>query len=67
MTIEESSDNNAVEVDWSNSQPLQNEYGQVLEYYRYTLVKQPGESSGSWEKLFWRTIIGAAVWLWFFR
>ncbi len=52
---------------WSNSQPLQNEYGQVLGYYSYTLVKQPGESSGSWGKLFWLMIIGAAVWFWFFR
>ncbi|TAG91859.1 MAG: hypothetical protein EAZ18_16105 [Oscillatoriales cyanobacterium] len=52
---------------WSNSQPLQNESGQVLGYYRYVLVKQPGESSGSWGKLFWLMIIGVVVWFWFFR
>ena len=52
---------------WSNSQPLHNEYGPVLGYYKYTLVKQPGESSGSWGKLFWLMIIGTAVWFWFFR
>lgn len=52
---------------WSNSPALQNEYGQVLGYYKYTLVKQPGESSGSWGKLFWLTVFSAAVWFWFFR
>lgn len=52
---------------WSNSRALQNESGQVLGYYRYTLVKQPGESSGIWGKLFWLIIIVAMVWFWFFR
>ena len=52
---------------WSNSQPLQNEFGQVLGYYRYVLVKQPGESSGNWGKLFWLMVFSAAVWFWFFR
>ncbi|MEG3840206.1 hypothetical protein [Microcoleus sp. herbarium14] len=51
----------------SNSPALQNEYGQVLGYYRYVLVKLPGESSRSWGKLFWLTVFGAAVWFWFFR
>jgi hypothetical protein len=51
----------------SNSRALQNESGQVLGYYKYTLVKQPGHSNGSWGKLFWLMIIGAAVWFWFFR
>lgn len=52
---------------WSNSRQLQNESGQVLGYYKYTLVKQPGESSGSWGKLFWLMIIGVIIWFWFFR
>ena len=50
---------------WSNYQPLQNESGQVLGYYRYTLVKQPGDARGSWGKLFWLMVIGVAVWFWF--
>ncbi|WP_377473626.1 MAG: hypothetical protein P2A85_15645 [Microcoleus anatoxicus] len=50
---------------WSNSQPLQNEYGQVLGYYRYTLVEHPPESSGRGGKLFWLMLFGAAVWFWF--
>ena len=50
-----------------NYRPLQNEYGQVLGYYRYTLVEHPGESSWSWGKLFWLMVFGAAVWFWFFR
>jgi hypothetical protein len=52
---------------WSNSPTLQNESGQVLGYYRYTLVKQPGESSVRWGELFWLMVFGAAVWSWFFR
>ncbi len=52
---------------WSNSKPLQNEFGQVLGYHKYVLVKQPGESSGSWGKLFWLMVFSAAVWFWFFR
>ena len=49
-----------------NSVPLENESGQVLGYYRYVLATQSSDG-GSGGKLFWLTIIGAAVWFWFFR
>ena len=57
---------------WSNpssylasSASSRNDCQPVLGYYQYTLVKPPGESSGSSRKLFWLMIIGAAVWFWF--
>jgi hypothetical protein len=50
---------------WSSSASDRNDCQPVLGYYKYTLVKQPQHSSGSGGKLFWLTVIGAAVWLWF--
>ncbi|MEG4326566.1 hypothetical protein [Microcoleus sp. herbarium5] len=52
---------------WSSSASARNDCQPVLGYYKYTLVKQPRHSSGSGGKLFWLTVIGAAVWLWFVR
>lgn len=52
---------------WATPPPQKNDCQPVLGYYKYTFVEHPGESSGSWRKLFWLMIIGAAVWFWFFR
>jgi hypothetical protein len=52
---------------WSSSASARNDCQPLLGYYNYTLVKQPRHSSGSGGKLFWLTVIGAAVWFWFFR
>lgn len=51
---------------WDKTLPLENSSGEVLGYYRYVLVEQPGDS-GSGGKLFWLMVIGAAVWFWFFH
>jgi hypothetical protein len=51
---------------WPSSASARNDCQPVLGYYRYTLVKQPRQSSGG-GKLFWLTVISAAVWFWFFR
>ena len=53
--------------DWPMSRPVQHYTQPVQGYYKYTLIKRSGESSGSGGKLFWLMIIGAAVWFWFFR
>ena len=52
---------------WPSSAPQKNDYEPVLGYYKYTLVEHPGDSSGSWGKLFWLMVFGAAVWFWSFR
>ena len=52
---------------WPTPPPKKNDCEPVLGYYKYTLVEHPGESSGSWGKLFWLMVFGAAVWFWFFR
>ncbi|MEK0182436.1 hypothetical protein [Microcoleus anatoxicus] len=52
---------------WPSPPPKKNDCQPVLGYYKYTLVEYPGESSGSWRKLFWLMVFGAAVWFWFFR
>ena len=52
---------------WPTPAPKKNDYQPVLGYYKYTLVEYPGESSGSWGKLFRLMVFGAAVWFWFFR
>ena len=53
--------------DWPMSRLVQDYTQPVQGYYKYTLIKSPGESSGSGGKLFWMMVIGAAVWFWFFR
>jgi hypothetical protein len=52
---------------WPTPAPKKNDCQPVLGYYKYTLVEYPGESSGSWRKLFWLMIIGVIIWFWFFR
>jgi hypothetical protein len=53
--------------DWPISRLVQDYTQPVQGYYKYTLIKPPGESSGSGGKLFWLTVIGATVWFWFVR
>ena len=53
--------------DWPMSRLVQDYTQPVQGYYKYTLIKSPGESSGSGGRLFWLMIIGVAVWFWFLR
>ncbi|TAF14840.1 MAG: hypothetical protein EAZ73_28140 [Oscillatoriales cyanobacterium] len=53
--------------DWPMSRPIQKYTQPMKGYYKYTLIKSPGESSGTGGKLFWLMVIGAAVWFWFVR
>lgn len=52
---------------WPTPAPQKNDFQRVLGYEKYTFVEHPGESSGSWRKLFWLMVFGVAVWFWFFR
>lgn len=52
---------------WQSNVPQKDDCQPVLGYYKYSLVEHPGDSRGSWGKLFWLSVIGVAVWFWFFR